>query len=184
MGQNGAFHGLFVDHREILLRQEIEPVEVFRVRGDEEILLGTAKIHYCLKEVSPPLLDHLPHGVEVGGIGHGSGEKAFVVLTLAFAEELLVPLGHLDEGRLVGNQDLDGFPLPIEGVADGRIPVTGVLVQVRVLQLLLRLPGAGHQGVDVTAGDRNGQQPHGGEDRVPAAHIVRDHKGLVAFPVG
>ncbi len=51
-------------------------------------------------------------------------------------------------------------------------------------QGLHSLSGTVHEGGEVDAGRGDGQQTHGGEDGVAAAHGVRHHELLVALGVG
>ena len=110
------------------------------------------------------------------------GEQALVVLALALAEQLLVPLVHQGEVGLVALEDLDLLALAAEDVAG-----CGVLVSVVVgAQHREPLHGVGsalHQLGDVDAGGGDGQQAHSRQHRVAAAHVVGDHEGGPALAV-
>ena len=51
-------------------------------------------------------------------------------------------------------------------------------------ELLHSQTGAAHQGVDVDTGGGDGQQTHGGKDRIPASHRVGYNELLISFRVG
>ena len=121
--------------------------------------------------------------MQVGGEDDAGGHEALVVLAFALAVELLVPLVHHGEVGLVGGHQLNALALAVQDVAGG-----GVFVAV-VVRRADGVGGAGvrsalHQLVDVAAGAGDGQQAHGGEHRVAAAHVVGHHKGGPALVVG
>ena len=120
--------------------------------------------------------------MQVGGEDAACGEQALVVLALALAEQLLIPLVHQGEVRLVAFEDLHRLALAVQDVADG-----GVLVSVVVLaQDGEALHGVGcalHQLVDVDAGSGDGQQTHGGEHGVAAADVIGNHESGPALRV-
>ena len=122
--------------------------------------------------------------MQIRGEDDRGGEQALVVLALALAEELLPPLVHHGVAGLVADHDLGALALVVQDVADGGVLVAVVLLQRGVVVQLHGLLGAAHQGVDVRAGHGDGQQAHGGEHRVAAAHVIGHHKGLVALFVG
>ena len=183
MGQQGAPHGLLGYELEALAREEVEPVHVVRVMGDQELPAAGAEAHHRLHQDAGALLDILAHGVKVGGELHAGGEEAPALLALALAVELLPPLGEEAEGGLVAHQQLDGLSGAIEGVAGGGI-LPGGVVRAGDVQRLHGLPGPLHQGGGVNARRGDGQQPHGGEDGVAPAHGVGHHEGLVPLAVG
>ncbi len=103
-------------------------------------------------------------------------EQALVVLALALAEQLLIPLVHQGEVGLVALQDLNSLALAVQDVADGGILVS-VVVRAQHGEALEGIGCALHQFVDTDPGGSDGQQAHSGENGVAAAHIVRNNKG-------
>ena len=184
MGQEGAVHGLGGDEVHVLPGQEVQPVAVGLVVGHLELAAAGAEADHGLEHVPLTLLDVLAHGVEVGGELHAGGEQALVLLPLALAVELLPPLGEEPEPGLVARQDLDLLPLGVEVGAGGGVLPGGVGRKVRLPAGLHHIGGAGHELLQVHSGHGDGQQAHGGEDAVAAAHIVGHHESLVALGVG
>ena len=182
MGQDGALHGLAVDHAHVLAGQEVQAVEVALQLLDEEVLGGVLDVDDGLEHIAGALLDELAHGVQVGGEDAACGEQALVVLALALAEQLLVPLVHQGEVGLVALEDLDLLALAAEDVAGGGVLV-GVVVGAEHREPLHGVGRALHQLGDVDAGGGDGQQAHGRQHRVAAAHVVRHHEGGPALAV-
>ena len=182
MGQQGALHGPIPDEVQGLARQEVQPVAVRLVRRDCQLSVGGTQAHHGLKHQALALLDVLAHGVEVRGELHAGGEEALALLALALAEELLPPLRHEPEGRVIAGQQFDGPARPVQLVPDGGVPPGGAL-EGGVLTDLHQIRRALHQGGDVHSGHGDGQQAHGGENAVAAAHVVRDHEGLPPLAV-
>ena len=87
-------HGLADDHAHILVRQEVQAVKVALQLFDEQILRRLFHIHDGLEHDAGAFLDELTHGVQVSGEDAACGEQALVVLALALAEQLLIPLVH------------------------------------------------------------------------------------------
>ena len=182
MGKDGAFHRLAVDHAHVLIGQEVQAVEVALQLLDEEILCRLFDIDDGLKHEAGTLLDELTHGVQVGGEDAACGEQTLVVLAFALAEQLLVPLVHQGEVRLIALQDLHSLALAVQDVAD-----SGVLVSIVVLaqdgEALHGVGSALHQLVDVDPGSGDGQQAHSGKDGVAAADVVGNDEGGPALCV-
>ena len=182
MGQDHRPHGLLRHEGQGLAGQEVQPVHILRVVGDEELPLG-GKLDHRLQHESLTLLDILAHGVQVRGVLHAGGEQALALLALAFAVELLPPLGEEPEAGLVAGQQLHLLAPLVQSVAGGGI-LPGGVVRAGGGQGLHGLSRAVHQGLNVDTGHSDGQQAHGGEDGVAAAHLVRHHKLLIALLVG
>ena len=182
MGQDHRPHSLLSHEGQRLAGQEVEPVHILRVVGDEELPLG-GELDHRLQHEALALLDILAHGVEVGGILHAGGEQALALLALALAVELFPPLGEEPEAGLIAGQQFHLLAPLVQGVAGGGILPSGV-VRTGDGQCLHGLGRAVHQGLDVDAGHGDGQQAHGGEDRVAAAHLVGHHELLVALLIG
>ena len=182
MGQQGTLHGPVPDEVHGLAGQEVQTVAVALIPGHQQLVLGGAQADDGLEHQPLALLDVLAHGVEVGGELHAGGEQALAVLTLALAVELLPPFAHEPEGGIVAAQDLHGAAGAVQLIADGGV-LPGGAIKGRGAADLHHLGGAAHQLIDVHAGDGNGQQAHGGEDGVAAAHLVWHHEGLPALGV-
>ena len=120
--------------------------------------------------------------MQVGGEDAACGEQTLVVLALALTEQLLVPLVHEGEVRLIALEDLDALTLAVQDVADGRILV-GVVVGAEHGEALHSVGCALHDVVDADAGSSDGQQAHSGKDGVAAADIVGDDEGGPALGV-
>ena len=183
MGQQGTVHGLLADEVHALSRQEVQAVAVRLVVGHGILVPGSTKAHHRLKEVPLALLDILAHGVQIGGELHAGGEQALALLALGLAVQLLPPLGHEPEAGLIRRQDLD-----LLAGAVHLVPRTGILprrigVHLRRGAAVHHLPRTGHQRLDVDARHGDGQQAHGRQHAVPAAHLVGHHKGLIALGV-
>ena len=114
--QNGAFHGLAVDNAHVLVCQEVQAVKVAFQRVDEQVLCRLLHIHDGLEHGAGAFLNELAHGVQVGGEDAACGEQALVVLALALAEQLLIPLVHQGEVGLVALQDLNSLALAVQDV--------------------------------------------------------------------
>ena len=122
--------------------------------------------------------------MEVRGELHAGGEQALVLLALALAVELLPPLGEEPDPGLVGGQNLDLLALLVEIAAGGGVLPGRVGGQLRLAAGLHHVRRALHQLVQVNARHGDGQQAHGGEHAVAAAHVVGHHVGVVALRAG
>ena len=182
MGQQRALHGAVPDEVHIGAGQEVQTVAVGLVPGHGQAVFRGAQAHHGLEHKALALLDVLAHGVEVRGELHAGGEQALVVLALALAVQLLPPLQHEAEGGVIAGQQLHGAAGAVQLVADGGIAPGGAVVG-GLGAAVHHLGGAPHQGVDVHAGDGDGQQAHGGQHAVPAAHVIGHHEGLPALGV-
>ena len=181
MREHGALKGLAVDVRHAAALEEVEAVDIRRVVADDDLVLRLFEQHDGLEEIAATVLNILAHRMQVGREDHGRREQALTVLALALAVELLPPLVHQRVGRLVADHDFGALALVVENIADRRVLVAVVLLEIRVAVRRLRLSGARHQRVDVRACDGDRQQADCGEDRVTAAHVVRNDEGLVAL---
>ena len=121
--------------------------------------------------------------MQIGGEDAACGEQALVVLALALAEQLLVPLVHQGEVRLVAFQNFNALALAVQDVADGSILVS-IVVLAQNGEALHGIGSALHQVVDADTGSSNGQQAHSAQHGVAAAHVVGDHEGGPALCVG
>ena len=121
--------------------------------------------------------------MQVGGEDAACGEQALVVLALALAEQLLIPLVHQGEVGLVALEDLHALALAVQDVADGSILVS-VVVRAQDGEALHGIGSAFHQVVDADTGSRDGQQADRGEDGVAAADIIGNHERGPALRVG
>ena len=184
VGQHSALKGLLVDKCHGAALQVVQAVHVGGIVAQSNLVLGLVDEHHRLKQSAAAILDILAQRVQIRGEDDRGGEQALVVLALALAEELLPPLVHHGVAGLVADHDLGALALVVQDVADGGVLVAVVLLQRGVVVQLHGLLGAAHQGIDVRAGHGDGQQAHGGEHRVAAAHVIGHHKGLVALFVG
>ena len=180
MRRLGRLHRLFVDVAHFAAGKIVEPVEVFLVRrhGDGRSCLVEEDDRFLQHPSS--LLHILPHRVKVRCQINGSRENARLVLALGLAVELLPPLCHKPERRLVGSEDFH----MLAGVRE-HLAVHGVLrldalhaAGERFLALLCR---ALHQLFNVDAADRDGKKTDRRQDRISAADIVGHDEGLIAF---
>jgi len=180
--QNGAFHGLAVDHAHVLVCKEVQAVKVALQRVDEQILCGLLHVHDSLEHDAGTFLNELTHGVQVGGEDAACGEQPLVVLALALAEQLLVPLVHQGEVRLVALQNLHSLALAVQDVADGGVLIS-IVVGAQHGEALHSIGSALHQSVNVDAGSGDGQQTHGAQHGVAAAHVIGNYEGGPALCV-
>ena len=166
-------------------RQEVQPVAVGGVNGHRcSPAPCGSQAHHCLQQMALPLLDVLAHGVQVRGELHAGREQALALLALALAVELLPPLGHEPEGRLIGRPGSRSSSrrcielVPGRGILPGRDSAPYLpAVQTSCIR---RPPAIRARDVDARHGD--GQQAHGGEDAVAPADVVRHHEGLIPRP--
>ncbi len=186
MSQTSAEFSHLVDIVHTLSLEEVETVQILVVVGEEQLLVGLLHRDDCLEDGTLAVLDPLSHGVQVGREVTSGGEDALVVLALTLSIELLPPLSDVVELRLEVGHNLNLLAsLRIECLAHSSIlgaDVVGVshIGGSSLLHVLRTL----HQGLDVEAGDSDGQQAHRREDRETAAHIVGDDESLVALLVG
>ena len=182
MGQERSLRSPVPDVVHRRARQEVQPIAVRLIPRNGELSVRGTQPHDRLKEDPAALLNILPHGVQVRGKLHTGGEQALAVLSLALAVELLPPLRHKPEGRIVATQNFNGVPGPVQLIPQGGILPRGVGVGV-VGADVHHLCRALHQGLHIHAGNGDGQQAHGGEDGIPSADVVRYHEGLPALGV-
>ena len=136
-----------------------------------------------LHQTAGAVLDVLAHGVQVGVIFHAGGVNAQPLLALALAVELLPPLGHHTEARLIAGEDLHGFAAAVQGLTGGGVLPAGVFLraQIHVRQGFFR--GADHRA-HILSGRGKGKKAHGGENAVAPAHVVGNHEALPACGIG
>ena len=183
MHENGALKRLPVDEAHGLAREEVQTVHVGGIGAEGDFLLALVKENNGLKHSASAVLDILTQRVQVGGEDNACGEDALVILALALAVELLEPLRHHGVGGFIGNHDFHGLALAVEDVADRRVLVAVVGLEVVVVQLLLRGLSALHERVDVSARNSDGKQTDSREDGESAADVVGYDEGLIAFLV-
>ena len=126
------------------------------------------------------VLQELAHGVQVGGEDAGGRHQALLVLALALAEQLLVPLVHHREVRLEAGQRLNALALAVQDVAGHGVAV-GVVVRGQLAELLAAIGSALHELVDVDTGAGNGQQADSSQDGVASADVVGNDEGRPAL---
>ena len=114
---------------------------------------------------------------------HAGRENSFALLAFAFAVELLPPLGHIKQLRIVAAQNLDLAALAIErrprgSVKSRRIPLEGHVRSGGLLHILR----AADQLVDVrTPAAASGSRPTGVRHRIASADIIGNHERGIAF---
>ena len=116
----------------------------------------------------------------------GGGEQALVVLALALAEELLPPLVHHGEAGLVAGHELR-CSCPCGTGCCGRRRTCSSRFSWNVASSYSVSWPRRRRAISASmshAGHGDGQQAHGGEHGVAAAHVVGHHEGLVALVVG
>ena len=96
-----SLHGALIDKVDALSGQVIQTVKIYRLFLDEKLMGRSLELHYSLKHGTLSVLDELSHGVKVGGQIYGSRENTLLILTFALAVQLLPPLCHIVEIRLV-----------------------------------------------------------------------------------
>ena len=118
MSQNGSVHGALVYKIHALSCQVVHTVciHIFFIQKD----LGRRFLYidHGLKHDAGTVLNELAHRVKISGQINGCGEQTPVVLTLAFAEKLLPPLGYIVEAWLIVCHDLYGLSLAQQDIAD------------------------------------------------------------------
>ena len=184
MSDNGALECLAVYNGHVLVGEEVQTVNVGRIVLEEELLLGLCELHDSLEHNSGAVLNELTQGVQIGGEYGGGRVDTLVVLALALAEELLVPLVHHCEAGLVGNEHLNALSLAIQYIAERCVLIAVVLPEVAVGISGACVSGALHQRVDIAACACDGEKSHSGEDGVTAAYIVRNYECFIALLVG
>ena len=127
---------------------------------EEHCLLRCLDADNCLEDSALAFLNPLTHRVEVGSKVARCREDALAVLTLRLAVELLPPLAHEVELRLIVYKDLDLLAsLCIESVANGSVDSGRVLVERNVLACsLLHIGCTINEGCDVEACNSDRQQ--------------------------
>ena len=138
-----------------------------------------------LEHLARAFLDVLPEGVQVGGEDGAGREDALMLLAFTLTEELLKPFDEVEQLRLEGSEQFHLQSALVKQIADERILQNRVLLVFRVLGYeLLHIAGALQQLADVEASHGDGQQTHGGEHGITAAHIVGNHESGIALLVG
>ena len=118
--------------------------------------------------------------MQVSGEDAGSGHQALLILALALAEQLLVPLVHHCKVRLKAGQRLDALALAVQDVAGHGVAVS-IVVHTQLAEFLAAFGSALHQLVDVDAGTSDGQQTNSSQHRVAAADVIRNNEGRPAL---
>ena len=108
-------------------------------------------------------------------------EQALAVLAVALSVKLFPPLGEVAQRGLVIHQNLDGLAAVVKAASVKGILVADVVGNRVYAVFLLAGFGPVHESVDINPFDGDGQKAHSAVNRVTAAHIVRDHKGFIAF---
>ena len=183
MGQNSSLHRLAVHHAHILPGQEIQAVEVVCAFFNVQIALRLFDIHHRLEHDARAVLHELAHGMQIGGKNNAGGEQALLVLALALAEKLFVPLVHHREVRLIASHQFHALSLAVQDIARRSIAVA-LILRAAHSQFLPCFGGARHQRVDVAARGGDGQQAYSRQHRIAAAHIVRHNECFVALVCG
>ena len=179
--QHGSLESLLIDICHRFAFQEIQAVHVFRIVADEEILLRLIKQNNRFKQGTAALLDVLAHGVKIRGEDNGSREQALVVFALALTEELLPPLVHHGEGRLIADKNFNLLALAVKDIADRSIAIAVILLQIRVGKILLCLTRTGHESRDIGAGNGDRQEADCRQNRITAADFIRHDESFIAF---
>ena len=94
--------------------------------------------------------------MQVSGEVTGRGEDTLMILPVTLTIELFPPFREVMQPRLIIDQNLDKLPPAVENVPGGCIPVSRILLEIRVLKLLITVPGTVHDllNIDAASGDR------------------------------
>ena len=114
--------------------------------------------------------------MQIGGEDAGGRHQALLILALALAEELLVPLIHHGEVRLKAGQCLHALALAVQDVAGHGVAVS-VIVGAELAKLLAAVCSALHQLININASTGDGQQTHSRQNGITAADIIGNHEG-------
>ena len=114
MRQHGSLKCFFVHKCHGLALEEIKAVDILGIIADEDILFRLVKEHNGLKERAAALLNILAHGMQIRGEHNGRREQALVILALTLTEELLPPLVHHRNSRLIADANLRLFPTAVQ----------------------------------------------------------------------
>ena len=178
MGKDGAYGSHTIHLVNALAGDVVEAVEVVGIGGDTYLVALLPYGDDGLEDGALAFLNPLAHRVEVGGIIDGSGEDAFMLLAFALAVELFPPLCQIVELGVEVDENLNFLTGLIEGVSGD-----GVGGHWRGA-VLLHLGCAFEERADVVAGYGDGEQPHWGEYREAAAHVVGNDESGVALGGG
>ncbi|MNJ43269.1 hypothetical protein D3C77_382680 [compost metagenome] len=85
------------------------------------------------------------------------------------------------EGRLIVDKNFRYFTFAVQGIADCRILIAGVLCQIRVAEFFSSFSRPLHHFFDVNASGSDRQKPYSSKYGITSAYIVWNNKGLVAF---
>ena len=118
--------------------------------------------------------------MQVGVVFHGGGEDADAVFALALAVELLPPLGHETERRLVAGENLGRLSELVQVLARGGILPGGVFGRLRA-HGGKGFDGLADHGLYINTGGGHWQQADGRQYAVAPADVVRHDEGLPAL---
>ena len=180
----GSPHGLLVDPGKLPAGQEIQPFPVLLILGESHPRLSFATQRMVSISSRRPFLQVLAHAVQVGGQIHAGGEDALPFLAFRLAVKLFPPFPDVMQFRAEIGEHLDGLSLLVKEEPGGRVAGGGVFGHVRQLAILGAARAPLRSLGDIEPGDGDRQQPHGGQDRITAPHVVGNHEGRVAFLVG
>ena len=114
MGQHRSHLGHAVHLADALARQIVQAVQIVRIGRDLQRMPRMTDADDRFHQRPLALLNVLPHRVQVGRQRHAGRENSFALLAFALSVELLPPLGHIKQLRIVAAQNLDLAALAIE----------------------------------------------------------------------
>ena len=103
-----------------------------------------------------------------------------MILALALAEQLLVPLVHHGKVRLKAGQRFHAAALAVQDIAGHGVAI-GIVIHAQLAELLAAIGSTLHQRVNVNACAGDGKKAHSGQDGITAADIIGNHKGRPAL---
>ena len=127
VSKDSTLHCLCVNFVHVHAGEEVKTVKVVLVVGDLERSSGLVDLNDCLIHDACAVLDELTHGVEICCVINACREDTSSVLALRLTVELLPPLCHVVERRLVVDHDLCGVAGTEQAVTYCSVLIAGIL---------------------------------------------------------
>ena len=181
MRRRGGLIRFFVHKIKTLSRDIIEPIQIFFILRDDHVVTRLIDLHESFKHRALSLLHPLAHGMKIRWHDQRCRENAFTLLPFTFPKKLLEPFSYIKNIGIKRRKHLDFFALGIKNIAQCRITITGVFLQITNSVLGLGFPGSIHQTLNVHPCQSQRNKSYRRQYRKSSAHIIRNDKRTISI---
>ena len=125
-------------------------------------------------------MNELTHTVEIRGESGRSAKERLAIFSFGFIEELFEPLPDHLILKMIRDKHLGSHViLNFHQITDGSVIISGILVEILAGVHFFTIDDTADKFADIDASTGDRKKTDRGDNRITAADVIRDDKGLV-----